>query len=553
MNIKSFLILYCAFCCMSVAAQTTYHVNAVNGDDANDGRLWSKAFATLQTALDKAQSNDTIFVAAGTYYPTQPVGKMNFDLSKVKMTGRNRSFVLRAGVCLYGGFPADANDNTGMKDRDWETHATILSGDFDNNDKDDFSQMDENAYHVLIVFSANDLTIVDGFTVTGGNANGTKNGMKVDNVFVSNECGGGIYSYDFERGNELSPKLSHLIVKNNAAVKNGGGIFNYSENGEANPNISYSTILHNRAGENGGGIYNNAKRVASPELLNVTIRGNQAGLQGGGVFCLSEKLVSAPHLTNTLICGNVAHVGGGMICCSYAGNVAPILINVTVSGNKAIGEGGGFACSAGKNGKKTGISSPKFYNTIIWGNKASQGYPNLYNNGAINSNPNMHNSYIEGEPRFFTGVKISDAININPEFAAPIDASSAPTIEGDYRLNGNSPFIDRGDDLYVHFIKTDLAGEKRVYGEHVDLGAYEYQGVNLANVDEANSGNRIWASDGQVTVLINEPTTIRIYTVEGKLFRQYNDEKQGTKIITLPNGIYFISLNDKDKVKVIVY
>ena len=41
--------------------------------------------------------------------------------------------------------------------------------------------------------------------------------------------------------------------------------------------------------------------------------------------------------------------------------------------------------------------------------------------------------------------------------------------------------------------------------------------------------------------------------VDGQLIRQYNDEKQGIKIVNLPNGIYLISLNGESKAKVIVY
>ena len=119
-------------------------------------------------------------------------------------------------------------------------------------------------------------------------------------------------------------------------------------------------------------------------------------------------------------------------------------------------------------------------------------------------------------------------------------------------MNQNSPFIDKGKNIHWS-IETDLAGNPRVYGKSIDLGAYEYQGYNPKDAGIIEENYRIWASHGQVTIQLDRPATIRIYTVDGQLIRQYNDEKEGTKIVNLPNGIYFISLNGEGKAKVIVY
>ena len=130
MKYKNTLIICALLCAIPVMSQTVYHVHATKGNDAHDGKSWSKALATLQTALDKAQPGDAVYVAAGTYHPTRRIGETLAHNPKQKTTDRHRSFMVRGRIRLYGGFPADATDHTTIKDRDWKMHRTILSGDF---------------------------------------------------------------------------------------------------------------------------------------------------------------------------------------------------------------------------------------------------------------------------------------------------------------------------------------------------------------------------------------------------------------------------------------
>jgi len=83
-------------------------------------------------------------------------------------------------------------------------------------------------------------------------------------------------------------------------------------------------------------------------------------------------------------------------------------------------------------------------------------------------------------------------------FMAPIDASLAPTTDGDYRLRKDSPAINAGDKSVFDVgktpdlsgITTDLHGNPRIQGHQVDLGAYEYQYALASPTLNAVPGHR---------------------------------------------------------------
>jgi hypothetical protein len=263
----------------------------------------------LQTALSKAIVDDQIWVAAGVHYPG-PLGAY-----------RTVTFHLKSEVALYGGF---MGTETERQQRDWVANLTILSGDVDRNGALD----DGNAYHVVTGNGVDESAILDGFTITGGNANG------------GNYSGGGMYN------ESSSPTLTNVTISANRAVE-GGGMNNLA----SSPRLTNVTFSNNSAFYSGAGIYNNA---SSPTLTGVTFSGNLATNGGGGMYNIFN---SNPVLTKVIFDANSADTGGGMD--NYESS--PSLNDVTFSGNSA-DKGGGMYNAFGK---------PTLSNTTFSGNSVT--------------------------------------------------------------------------------------------------------------------------------------------------------------------------------------
>ena len=372
---------------------------------AHDGSSWASAYTDLQDALDAASIGDEIWVADGTYKPTSGAE-------------RTATFQMKSGVAIYGGFGGYGISETLRTERDWAANETILSGDIGAP-----GDSSDNSYHVVTGSGVPGSAVLDGFTISGGNADGAD----------SHNNGGGMYN---DAG---SPTLANVTFSDNSATYYGGGMYNGAG---SNATLTDVTFSGNSTDYHGGGMVNDN---ASPTLTGVTFSGNGAAVGGGGMH---NVFGSSPTLTNVTFSGNSANNdGGGMHNWS---NSSPTLTNVTFSGNSATNHGGGMYNGAGSN--------PALTNCILWGNTAGGGGPQIYN---TSSSPTVAYSDIQGGCGAIPGNNCGGGnIDANPLFVDADGADDIPgTLDDDLHLQLTSPGIDAGDNTALPADTFDLDGD----------------------------------------------------------------------------------------------
>jgi len=379
-----------------MAGAATIYVDK-DAPGANNGSSWFNAFNYLQDGLAQASAGDTLRVAQGAYKPDDAIVPVT--------TGRMATFQLKNGVGIYGGYAGYGTPNP--NNRNATLYKTILSGDLDGNDViveitdanliDDLLKApsrQDNAYTVVTGSGTEPNAVLDGFIITGGNANGPS-----DFPYMY-ERGGGLFSY---RG---SPTIKNCTFKVNAAASYGGALANY----QGKPLIESCTFRANYSTGGGAGINNWASdatirnctftwnnvyfqkwggamynRDCNPKLEGCTFTDNYGGGEGGAI----SNDNSDANLVDCRFVGNVAGMGGAVentngcfptfTQCTFVENSAgdwggamlnynysgPTLINCAFFANESGGAGGGVYnryC-------QTNIT---LVNCLFDGNKASQ-------------------------------------------------------------------------------------------------------------------------------------------------------------------------------------
>jgi len=228
-----------------------------------NGKSWENAIGDLQAALQQATKGTQIWVAKGTYYPA--------ECDHCNDRARGIVFNVKNGVELYGGF---IGIEIKLNQRKWKQNPTILSGNIGRAD------MMDNSFSVVYTRNVGEETVVDGFIISDGNADG----MAVERDLV----------------------------------RAGAGWYNDAENGESNPTIRNCVFMYNQASE-GAAIFNNAfAGKANPILKNCTFVSNTATISGGAIFNYAIKGQSVGHFTNCKFVGNEAKIGGGVFAMGEA-------------------------------------------------------------------------------------------------------------------------------------------------------------------------------------------------------------------------------------------
>jgi parallel beta-helix repeat protein len=351
---------------------------------------------TIQAALDAADPGDEIRVAPGTYRET-----INFNGKAVRLYS--------AGATL-----TTIIDGTGLSGpvvtcNQGETSATVL----------------------------------DGFTITGGNAGD----------------GGGMFNW------YSSPTVTGCTFRGNSASGSGGGMYNL----RSSPTVTDCTFCGNSASGGGGGMCHEDR--SRPTVTHCTFSGNSASDLGGGMFnyqgsravvsnctfsdntggAVFNVLASSLTATNCVFNGNSGHA------IATGEESRSTLINCVIRDNSGIGMStGGFSdgiainCTfSGNAGGGVGGAFTTVINSILWSDPGGE---------------------LLG-PDVATTVTYSD---IQGGFAGEGNINADPLFDANLHLQPGSPCIDGGNSAAVpEDVTTDLDGKRRIQGTSVDMGAYE--------------------------------------------------------------------------------
>ncbi len=273
---------------------------------------------------------------------------------------------------------------------------------------------------------------------------------------------------------------------------------------------------------------------------------SNTAIYGGGLFSRRSYNLQ---LTNNLFLNDTSDIGGGIFLYHYYSDeqkaTCPQIVNNTFFGNYS-NYGGGIGMSC-----ETNI--PAIINNIFRENQAPNSNDIYYYSGTDSifiSYNNIDEDEIFGP---WTG---NGNINEDPLFTG--------TGDHPFSLQDISPCVNTGtpDLTGLNLQEFDLAGNQRLFGGRIEMGAYENQNV-IVGMDDAFNQSNLELSilpnpfSNQTTIEFTLPesefVTLSIYDVTGKHLKTILSKKlsKGNHKIRcnaegLNEGIYFIRLETKN-------
>ncbi|KAB1065925.1 T9SS type A sorting domain-containing protein [Salibacter halophilus] len=427
---KRLLCLIALFAAINSFASIVYV--DINATGAENGSSWNDAFVNLHHGLNNANQGDSIWVAQGVYLPSDD-------------STRNVYFqVVFDSIYLFGGF---AGNETSLDQRDFISNQTILSGDLYGNDNPsidpDETTRSDNTYHVLYVGGVKN-TVIDGFTITGGNGNSSA---------WPNNQGGGIYLSEHAGDIKI---LNCNITKNSSSGALAAIRTKYTQN-EYREFVLDNCLITNNTTAN--------------VVTGVTLTG------GSGLALVSNCLFA-----NNKIEDNSQYTGkGGSAIRFYqaSNDVLDVqMTNCTVISNVEDGTNPSPIVV----GEASGIINFLASNNLVDNNTNAT---STFGTGVVSNCPNtvelINNIRPDHSTTFCNGTS-------NGEF------HGSPQLGTDYVPTDNSPAVNAGNNLYV-LGSYDYYGTNRIESGTVDIGAFEsvqscaITGVSIDSVYCSTSGS----------------------------------------------------------------
>ncbi len=462
------------------------------GAGAKNGTSWSDAYdnTQLQTAINGSASGTQVWVAKGTYRPTDnPVA--------ASMDGRDKTFLMKRGVSIYGGF---AGNETGLLEsinRDFVANKTTLSGDLigndilDDNDPGYAASKTDNSYHVVMI-SDNDAlaeqSILDGFTISGGYAS-VVGDVTVNSLTFSRNRGAGLNS----RGaGAYNVKYRNLIIEYNTAVSWGGGAMFFTSS-----SMSYELDKINftmNRGSTGGGLYI-SRESGTPHFSfsDAVFEDNESILGNAGAIYHASSGTTMT-VNNSSFLRNIAKTAGGAI---YMSTGKLDIKNSQLKENKATTTGGAIHSVV-----EVTISSSRFDK-----NTAATGGGAIYCSTSMilqNCDFRFNTTDIHGGAIYMTSTSTgpTDTKIINSSFSENIANGSGNFVQGGGAIiitfaTSTSKLTAINNTFYANKSPNSLHGALAINAD-LKVSVNLYNNVFNGNTGTASASGDIRATNGAV-------------------------------------------------------
>lgn len=531
-NMKNALLSLLVVLLMSAVADASAAVRYVKVGAMGDGSSWLQASGSIQDMIDASQAGDEVWIAAGTYKPERLL-KSNKD--------RSYAFVLKDGVALYGGFAGHETSlsNRARGERPWEFQSeTVLSAENGEPDVWERHLAEGSSYRYTWLADGDNLevvgtsdnynhvlyadgvlaqpTVVSGLTLRGACAN----------VWNVKAAGGALYAAGNVQLSEcqILENSAYFTAQSTTGASDtyGGAVCLQGTEGAAITNCYFArNYCHSKWGNSwGGAVYAKNTLIARCEFTDcVSLDNGGAVVLVGGTLedCLftdcyaatGGAVLNAGTATGNTVYDCRALLGGGIYNQGTASYnlVAGCYADAIEFGAELGGQGGGIYNAGGD-----------IVGSVVYNNKAFAGGGIFISGGRVVNSTIQHNALRQDSEK--ANVAAAEKIDLaaalcnsiaNPDadasnFVSPTHFKGLPSNDDErqslrqasWALADGSEFIDAGTLTDGISETADIAGNTRIAGSAIDVGAYEHaaQGAAVETIGSDKGAHTTWFTLG---------------------------------------------------------
>lgn len=549
--------------CMS---QTLYYVDGATGNDNSGGLSQATAWKTIQKSFNSATPGSIVYISAGIYHEQPELNVSGTPGNTIVFSAAPGAEVIVDGTGLGGSTMISIIDQSHIR-----LQNLIIRNLLRNFAVGILVETSQNGVVKDVAFKnltvtninwTNDPTVMPGpgnnsnpflFYGTGVTAANSISGIVVDSCEIFNNITG--YSENLTlNGNVDGAVISGNRIHHN---KNIGICIAGNYNACSVPALDHARNVHII----GNSVYNNISRAATSAGIyvdggrKVLIERNHAYHNGVGIEigCERDGLTDSCQVRDNIVNDNLDWgIGVGGYDPGTSGQVLYTTVtNNTLYQNTVNNSGMGefympkaSHCSFTNNIIYTsGQNIFLTFDAITPQGENSFDYNSWYTPGndvsAVIVNwrgQTLHSlAAYQAATGYDTHSFYGNPMLRDPGLAVP-----------DFRLKEGSPCINSGDPaIIIPADETDFSGNTRIYEGQIDIGSFEYQGIN--GTGEVIGGKELLISPNPCTGRfyidgLKGGTIVRLFNSQGQQVNDSGYSATGIDVSAFPHGIYLVSV-----------